>query len=53
MVFGRKRKVVPFRSAGELDAMAAASAATGERGADELLADMVTAAYAQSPAGQR
>ena len=26
MAFGRKRKVVPFRSAGELDAMAAAGA---------------------------
>ena len=36
-----------------LDAMAAASAATGERGADELLADMVVAAYAQSSAEQR
>ena len=36
-----------------LDAMAAASAATGERGADELLADMVQAAYASSVAGQR
>lgn len=36
-----------------LDAMAAASAATGERGADELLADMVVAAYAHSPAVQR
>jgi UDP-N-acetylglucosamine--N-acetylmuramyl-(pentapeptide) pyrophosphoryl-undecaprenol N-acetylglucosamine transferase len=36
-----------------LDAMAAASAATGERGADELLADMVVAAYARSLAGQR
>lgn len=36
-----------------LDAMAAASAATGERGADELLADMVTAAYAQSLAERR
>jgi UDP-N-acetylglucosamine--N-acetylmuramyl-(pentapeptide) pyrophosphoryl-undecaprenol N-acetylglucosamine transferase len=36
-----------------LDAMAAASAATGERGADELLADMVVAAYAKSLAGQR
>jgi UDP-N-acetylglucosamine--N-acetylmuramyl-(pentapeptide) pyrophosphoryl-undecaprenol N-acetylglucosamine transferase len=36
-----------------LDAMAAASAATGERGADELLADMVVEAYAQSLAGQR
>ena len=30
------------------DAMAAASAATGERGADELLADLVAAAYAES-----
>ncbi len=29
MVFGRKRKVVPFRSAGELDAMAAAGAIVG------------------------
>jgi UDP-N-acetylglucosamine--N-acetylmuramyl-(pentapeptide) pyrophosphoryl-undecaprenol N-acetylglucosamine transferase len=29
-----------------LDAMAVASAATGERGADELLADLVAAAYA-------
>ena len=36
-----------------LDAMAAASAATGERGADELLADMVSAAYADSLGGQR
>jgi UDP-N-acetylglucosamine--N-acetylmuramyl-(pentapeptide) pyrophosphoryl-undecaprenol N-acetylglucosamine transferase len=36
-----------------LDAMAAASAATGERGADELLADMVLAAYAKSLAGRR
>jgi UDP-N-acetylglucosamine--N-acetylmuramyl-(pentapeptide) pyrophosphoryl-undecaprenol N-acetylglucosamine transferase len=33
--------------------MAAASAATGERGADELLADMVSAAFADSLAGQR
>ncbi|MEW2018428.1 MULTISPECIES: type I methionyl aminopeptidase [unclassified Rhodococcus (in: high G+C Gram-positive bacteria)] len=29
MAFGRKRKVVPFRSAGELDAMAAAGAVVG------------------------
>mgnify|MGYP000041152379 CR=1 FL=1 len=29
MAFGRKRKVVPFRSAGELDAMAAAGAIVG------------------------
>lgn len=29
MVFGRKRKVVPFRSANELDAMAAAGAIVG------------------------
>lgn len=29
MVFGRKRKVVPFRSPGELDAMAAAGAVVG------------------------
>ncbi len=36
-----------------LDAMAAASATTGERGADELLADMVQAAYVSSLAGQR
>ena len=46
--------LVPLVSDRErLDAMAAASAATGERGADELLADMVVAAYAQSGAGQR
>ncbi|SDO80836.1 UDP-N-acetylglucosamine-N-acetylmuramylpentapeptide N-acetylglucosamine transferase [Pedococcus dokdonensis] len=36
-----------------LDAMAAASASTGERGADELLADLVAAAYAESLAGQQ
>jgi UDP-N-acetylglucosamine--N-acetylmuramyl-(pentapeptide) pyrophosphoryl-undecaprenol N-acetylglucosamine transferase len=36
-----------------MDAMAAASAATGERGADELLADMVAAAFTESLAGQR
>lgn len=29
-IFGRKRKVVPFRSAGELDAMAAAGAIVGQ-----------------------
>jgi len=29
MSFGRKRKVVPFRTAGELDAMAAAGAVVG------------------------
>lgn len=29
MGFGRKRKVVPFRTAGELDAMAAAGAIVG------------------------
>ena len=29
MAFGRKRKVVPFRSAGELDEMAAAGAIVG------------------------
>ncbi len=33
MVFGRKnKKVVPFRTAGELDAMAAAGAVVGRRG---------------------
>lgn len=37
---------------GRLDGMAEASAATGERGADELLADMVDAAYAESLAQQ-
>lgn len=36
-----------------LDAMAAASASTGERGADELLADLVVAAFTSSLAGQR
>lgn len=30
MAFGRKRKVVPFRTSGELDAMAAAGAVVGE-----------------------
>jgi UDP-N-acetylglucosamine--N-acetylmuramyl-(pentapeptide) pyrophosphoryl-undecaprenol N-acetylglucosamine transferase len=45
--------LVPLVSDRErLDAMAAASAATGERGADELLADMVSAAYADSRAGR-
>jgi UDP-N-acetylglucosamine--N-acetylmuramyl-(pentapeptide) pyrophosphoryl-undecaprenol N-acetylglucosamine transferase len=36
-----------------LEAMAAASASTGERGADELLADLVSAAYADSVAEHR
>jgi UDP-N-acetylglucosamine--N-acetylmuramyl-(pentapeptide) pyrophosphoryl-undecaprenol N-acetylglucosamine transferase len=46
--------LVPLVSDRErLDAMAVASAATGERGADELLADMVVAAYAKSVGGQR
>lgn len=36
-----------------IDAMAAASAATGERGADELLADLVVAAFTDSLARQR
>ncbi len=30
MGFGRKRKVVPFRTSGELDAMAAAGAIVGD-----------------------
>jgi UDP-N-acetylglucosamine--N-acetylmuramyl-(pentapeptide) pyrophosphoryl-undecaprenol N-acetylglucosamine transferase len=36
-----------------LEAMATAAAAVGERGADELLADLVAAAWASSPAGRR
>ncbi|MDU0314339.1 undecaprenyldiphospho-muramoylpentapeptide beta-N-acetylglucosaminyltransferase [Phycicoccus sp. M110.8] len=36
-----------------VDAMAAAAASVGERGADELLADMVEAAYAESLEGRQ
>ena len=38
---------------GRLASMAAAAAGVGERGADEKLADMVTAAFTDSVAGQR
>jgi UDP-N-acetylglucosamine--N-acetylmuramyl-(pentapeptide) pyrophosphoryl-undecaprenol N-acetylglucosamine transferase len=45
--------LLPLLRDGErLAAMAAASAATGERGADELLADLVDAAYTESLAQQ-
>ncbi len=46
-------ELVPLLAdAARLEAMATASAATGERGADELLADLVDAAYAESLAEQ-
>lgn len=46
--------LVPLvRDTSRLDAMAAASAGVGERGADELLADMVDAAYTESPVSRR
>jgi UDP-N-acetylglucosamine--N-acetylmuramyl-(pentapeptide) pyrophosphoryl-undecaprenol N-acetylglucosamine transferase len=39
--------------AARLDAMAAAAAASGERGADELLADLVEKAYVESSGAVR